>query len=407
MTILIVAQYFPPERGAVRRLFEFARYFHGQGHRVIVLTAIPNYPDGVVPEKYRGKFFYHEEMEGVEVYRSWVLPASNRYPGRRMVGFIIFMITCLLNSLRITSKIDLVLASTPPVNTPVIGWILSKIRRAQFVLEIRDLQPESSEDFGNLNRSLFTRSLKKMMHGLYRRADKVVAATDGIGDYIKSLGIPAERVATIKSGFGREFATADHNGVRVKYGWEDKFLIVYSGTLGWAHSLETVIEAARRLTDQPDILFVFVGDGEKRGALEGMVKDYGLSNVAFIGAQPLQTIPHFLKASDILIESLREVPITQGTFPAKLFEYMACGRPILFGSHRGEAVRELAAAGGALSFRNDDHEKLCDLILQVKNGDIDGEKLGRQYHVHAMRYHARDRWAGEYLAFIEESQPVD
>jgi glycosyltransferase involved in cell wall biosynthesis len=236
MRILIVTQHFPPERGAVRRLFEFARHFCQQGHEVSVLTAIPNYPDGIVPKQYRGSFLYCETMDGVKVYRSWVLPASNRFPGRRMIGFITFFITSLINSFRIKGDFDFVLASTPPVNTPVIGWILSKIRRARFIIEIRDLQPESSEDFGNLNRSLFTRGLKKMMHGLYRRAEKIVAATDGIGNYIKQIGIDPERVVTIKSGFSREFVTADYNGIRKKFGWEDKFLVLYSGTLGWAHS---------------------------------------------------------------------------------------------------------------------------------------------------------------------------
>lgn len=384
----------------MRRLFEFARFFVRQGNEVSVLTAIPNYPDGVVPPKYRGKFFYKEELDGVKVYRSWVLPASNRYPGRRMVGFVIFLFTSLINSLRIKSRFDVVLASTPPVNTPVIGWLVSKLRRAKFVIEIRDLQPESSEDFGNLNKTFFTRMLKKLMHWHYRRADKIVAATDGIADYIKYLGIPADRVATIKSGFGHEFVTAGHNGIRKKFGWEEKFLVLYSGTLGWAHALETVIEAARQLTDQPDVLFVFVGDGEKRATLEGMVRDYGLRNVAFIGAQPLETIPYFLKTSDVLVESLREVPITQGTFPAKLFEYMASGRPILFGARDGEAIRELRAAGGVLSFSSGDVDRLCDLILQVKNGQIDGDALGLRYHQHAQQFHRRERWAKEYLSFL-------
>ena len=401
MKILIVTQHFPPERGAVRRLFEFARYFVRQGHEVSVLTAMPNYPDGIVPPKYRGRLFYHEELEGVKVYRSWVLPASNKYPGRRMIGFVTFLFTALMNSLRLGSKFDIVLASTPPVNTPVLGWLISKLKRSRFVIEIRDLQPESSEDFGNLNRSLFTRLLKKVMHGLYRRADKIVAATDGIADYVQTLGIPKDKVTAIKSGYGEEFVTADHNGIRKKFGWEEKFLVVYSGTLGWAHSLETIIEAARKLTDQPDVQFVFVGDGEKRSALEGMVRDYGLRNVTFIGAQPLETIPYFLKTSDILVESLREVPITQGTFPAKLFEYMASGRPILFGAKDGEAIRELKEAGGALAFASDDVQKLRDLIMEVKNGAIDGEDLGRKYHIHARKFHPRERWAREYLTFLD------
>ncbi len=401
MKILIVTQHFPPERGAVRRLFEFARFFVRQGHEVSVLTAMPNYPDGVVPPKYRGRLFYREDLDGVKVFRSWVLPASNKYPGKRMIGFITFLFTALINSLRLDSNFDIVLASTPPVNTPVIGWLISKLKRSRFVIEIRDLQPESSEDFGNLNRSFFTRMLKKVMHGLYRRADKIVAATDGIADYLKTLGIAEDKVTAIKSGYGEEFATADHNGIRQKFGWEEKFLVLYSGTLGWAHTLETIIEAARKLTDQPDVQFVFVGDGEKRSALEGMVRDYGLRNVTFIGAQPLETIPYFLKTSDILVESLREVPITQGTFPAKLFEYMASGRPILFGAKDGEAIRELNDAGGALAFASDDVQKLSDLIVDIKSGAIDGESLGRKYHSHALQYHPRERWAAEYLTFLD------
>jgi glycosyltransferase involved in cell wall biosynthesis len=319
-----------------------------------------------------------------------------------MIGFIIFLFTALINSFRIKGKFDFVLASTPPVNTPVIGWILSKIRRSRFVIEIRDLQPESGEDFGNLRKSLFTRMLKKLMHGLYRRAEKLVAATEGIALYLNQMGIELERIATIKSGFSREFVTAGQNGIRKKFGWDEEFLVVYAGTLGWAHSLETIIEAARQFTDQPDVRFVFVGDGGKRSLLEGMVRDYGLKNVTFTGAQPLETIPYFLKASDVLIENLKEVPITKGTFPCKLFEYMASGRPILFGSHDCEAVRELHLAGGALHFRADDVPALCELITQLKAGNIDGESLGAQYRDHAIRFHHRERWAERYLEHLDK-----
>ena len=117
MKILIVTQYFPPERGAVRRLFEFARYFVRNGHEVSVLTAVPNYPDGIVPPEYRGKFFSSEEMDGIKVYRSWVLAAANQFPGKRMVGFLTFLITAVINSFRIKDNFDMVLASTPPVTT--------------------------------------------------------------------------------------------------------------------------------------------------------------------------------------------------------------------------------------------------------------------------------------------------
>jgi glycosyltransferase involved in cell wall biosynthesis len=148
------------------------------------------------------------------------------------------------------------------------------------------------------------------------------------------------------------------------------------------------------------VLFVFVGDGEKRSQLEGMVRDYGLKNVLFVGSQPLETIPYFLKTSDVLVESIREVPITHGTFPAKLFEYMASGRPIIYGSHDSEALRELEKAGGALSFRTDDPERLCSHIEQLRKNPRLGEELGRKYQEHALKHHPRERWAREYLDFL-------
>ncbi|MEK7774697.1 MAG: glycosyltransferase family 4 protein [Candidatus Zixiibacteriota bacterium] len=407
MKILIVTQHFPPEKGAVRRLFEFARYFVKEGQDVTVLTGIPNYPDGVVPEKYRGHWFYTEEIDGVKVYRSYVLPASNRNPGKRMLGFVIFLFTALINSFRLNGRYDVVIASTPPVTTTVMGWLLSKFKRAKFFIEIRDLQPESGWEFGNLRPGLFTRVIQKVVHSMYRRADRIVSVTDGITSYLVSeLKIPREKVVTIKSGVSNEFIDSGANGIRKTYGWENKYLIVYAGTLGYAHSLETVVEAARNLTDQPDIFFVFVGDGQKRSVLEGMVRDYGLKNVTFLGSQPLESIPFYLQTGDVLIESLKDVPLTKGTFPSKLFEYMASGRPILFGSDDGEAVRELEKAGGALSFSSQDVETLCDLIMKLKTGQIDGGDLGSKYRHHAVTHHRRELWAKRYLNAVRDMQPT-
>ncbi|KAA3635740.1 MAG: glycosyltransferase WbuB [Calditrichaeota bacterium] len=405
MNILFVTQHFPPERGAVRRIFEFARYFAKQGHNVSVLTAIPNYPDGIVPPKYKGKFFYYEELDGVKVYRSWVPPASNSQPKKRMLGFIIFLFTTIFNSFKLKDNFDILIGSSPPITTPLIAWLLSKLKKCKFVLEIRDLQPESSEDFGNLDRSLFTRWLKKYMHYMYEKADRIVGVTEGISIFLKKIVSDPSKITTIKSGVSPEFINANSNGIRKRFGWEEKYLIIYSGTLGWAHSLETFIESARQLHDQPDILFAFIGDGQKRQVLEGMVRDYGLKNVVFIGVQPLETIPYFLQAGDVLVHSMKDVPVTKGSLPSKLFEYMASGKPILYGSADGEAVEELDRAGGALAFHCEDIDKLSELIMELKEGQIDGSNLGRQYSEHVKKYHSRERWAQQYLDFLEDKVP--
>ena len=154
------------------------------------------------------------------------------------------------------------------------------------------------------------------------------------------------------------------------------------------------------MADQPKIHFVFIGEGQKRDALENMVRDYGLKNVTFVGVQPLETIPYFLKSSDVLVDCLKEVSVARLAFPSKMFEYMASGRPIIFGSHYGEAIEELKIAGGALTYSSDSSEQLSDLIMQLKNGSIDGEKLGRDYHEHIKQYHRREIWAEQYFNII-------
>lgn len=401
MRILIITQYFPPERGAVRRLFEFAKIFRDHGHKVTVLTGMPNYPDGVLPERYRGKFFVREKLDGLNVCRSYVLPAANSKPKKRMIGFLSFLLSTLINNFRIRGKFDLVIASSPPVTTPVAGYLISLLRRAKFVLEIRDLQPESGVQFGNLQETFFTRSLRAMMRFLYRRADRIVTVTSGINDYLRESGIPAARLVTVKSGVGDDFIHGHSNGIRVKFGWEGKFLVIYSGTLGWVRPLETIVESAKLLAESPDIHFVFVGDGQMRAELETLAERHGLSNVTFTGLQPLEHIPYFLRAGDVLVECLKEVNVARMAVPSKMFEYMASGKPIALGCPEGEASALLRTAGGALTYPSNDARSLADLILKLRSGAIDGDQLGRGYHEFIRRNHSRQIWGEKYLEMID------
>jgi glycosyltransferase involved in cell wall biosynthesis len=402
MRILLVTQHFPPEKGAVRRLYEFAQFFSKEGHDVSILTAMPNYPDGILPEKYRGKFFMRENMNGINVYRSYVLPASNAQPRRRMMGFVSFLFSSIINSFRIKGKFDLVLASSPPVTSSVIGYVLSRLRRTKLVLEIRDLQPESGEQFGNLNKSFFTECIRKVMRFLYKRADHIVCVTEGINNWMKDSGIANNRLTTIKSGVGQDFINSHSNGIRKKYGWEDKFLILFSGTLGWVRPLETIVESARLLADNRQYHFVFVGDGQKKTSLEIMAKQYGLTNVSFIGLQPLEEIPYFLKAGDVLVECLKEVPVARVALPTKIFEYMAAGKPIVFGPTDGETSQLLQSAGGALTYSTNNPQQLANIIEALYKNKIDGVELGKKYHEFVSQNHAREIWAQRYLNLIKQ-----
>ena len=403
MKILLVTQHFPPEKVAVRRLYEFAQYFRKGGHDVTVLTAMPNYPDGIIPDAYRGKFFHKEYMDGIEVYRSYVLPASNAQPKKRMLGFVTFLASSLLHSFRLKGKYDVVLASSPPVTSALLGYILSRMRRAKLVLEIRDLQPEMGEQYGSLNKSVFTEVIRKMMRFVYKRAWKIVCVTDGLTNWMRER-FPQDRVSTIKSGVGDNFINSHSNGIRKKYGWEDKYLILFCGTMGTVRTLEPIIESARILSDEKQYHFVFVGDGQKKDTYRQLANQYGLNNISFIGLQPLEQIPYFLHAGDILVDCLKDVPFAQSVLPVKMFEYMAAGKPIVFGSTAQEATRFLEQAGGAVTFSDKRPEELVDLIRNLYQHRIDGNGLGKRYHEYVRAHHSTEKWARRYLDIIENKK---
>ncbi|MFH2035626.1 MAG: glycosyltransferase family 4 protein [Candidatus Zixiibacteriota bacterium] len=402
MRILIVTQYFPPERGAVRRLYEFALQFKDKGHDVTVLTAMPNYPDGILPEKYRGKFYQREIIDGLDIRRSYVLPASNAQPKKRMFGFLTFMASSLINSFRIKGKFDLVLASTPPVTSAGLGFLLSKLRRTKFVLEIRDLQPESGEQFGNLKKSIFTETIRRVMKFIYKQADQIVCVTEGIEKAIRQIQPMNGNLTTIKSGVGNDFINSHSNGIRKKHGWEGKFLILFSGTLGWVRPLESIVETARILSDNKQYHFVFVGDGQKKDSLKKLVEQYNLNNVSFVGLQPLQQIPYYLKAGDVLVECLKEVPIAKVALPTKVFEYMAAGRPIAFGALEGETSQMLNQAGGELRFSPQHPEQLAQIIRDLYDKKIDGVTIGKKYHEYVAQNFSREKWADQYLNVLDK-----
>src|SRR5580704_534473 len=205
MKILYVSQYFPPEMGApAARAAELSRHWAATGHDVTVLTGFPNHPTGVIPPEYRDKFrrlVAHEQTNGVNVVRTWLLPFPNRKAHERMLNYSSFCISAASTGLFL-SRPDVVIATSPQLLVGLSGWWLARWKRAPFVFEVRDLWPESLAAVGMGNSdSLLHRSLAKIAGFLYQHSDRVVVVTPAFEDYlVKHWRVPREKISVIENG---------------------------------------------------------------------------------------------------------------------------------------------------------------------------------------------------------------
>jgi len=244
--------------------------------------------------------------------------------------------------------VDVVMGTSPPIFQAFSAWIVAAVRRRPFLLEIRDLWPEFIIDMGKLRNPLLIRVSRWFERFLYRRADHLLVNSPAYVDYLISRGVPAEKITLVANGVDPTMfdPQADGHIVRHRLNLDGKVLVVYAGAMGPANDLDTLLDAAAELKSDPHVCFLMVGSGKLRNHLEARARELGLKNVLFAGAQPKQSIPDFLAVADICVATLQNIPMFRMTYPNKVFDYMAAGRPVVLAIEGViQDVVEAAAAG--------------------------------------------------------------
>ena len=343
MKILYISQYFPPEIAAPAvRVSELSRRWAAAGHAVTVLTGFPNHPTGVVPPEYRSKFWrlmFREHMEAVQVVRTWLWPKPNRKALGRMLNFVSFAVSAAISGLFL-SRPDVVIATSPQLLVGMTGWWLARAKRAPFVFEVRDLWPESLSAVGmGDDQSILHRLLGAIAGFLYRQSDKIVVVTPAFKEHLtKNWSVPAARIAVVPNGVETELFSPGNTDPSVKseLGAEGKFIACYIGTMGMAHGLETVLEAAAELQSAaPQVLFLLVGEGAEKENIASRAQSMGLSNLRVIDSQPREKIPAYICSSEACLVLLKRTPVFETVIPTKMLEYMSCARPVILGGGSG------------------------------------------------------------------------
>ena len=408
MRILYVSQYFPPEMGApAARVSELARHWVKAGHQVTVLTGFPNHPTGVVPPEYRAKFrrlVCREEKDGINVVRTWLFPCPNRKAYERLLNYLSFVLSSCMTGIFL-KRPDIIIATSPQLFVGLTGRWLSWIKRVPFVLEVRDLWPESITASGmGSDRDLSIRLLSALSAFLYRSSSHVVVVTPAFKkELVTKWRLRDDKISLVENGVETDLFGPDPSGDRVRreLGFEDKFIVSYIGTLGLAHGLQVVMQAAKELQDTvPDIQFLFVGEGADKDRLVSLAAALGLTTVRFLSQQPRDKIPSIIRACDLCLVLLRKASVFETVIPTKMLEFMACARPVILGvDGQAREILESARAGVFI-----DPEKPEPLVKAVKQLYLDAalrEKLGRNGREYIVANLSRQHTAQTYVGVLE------
>ncbi|MDP2606636.1 MAG: glycosyltransferase family 4 protein [Deltaproteobacteria bacterium] len=408
MKILYVSQYFPPEMGApAARVSELARHWVKAGHEVTVLTGFPNHPTGIVPTEYRTKLrklVCREQKDGIDVVRTWLFPCPNRKAHERLLNYLSFVLSSCITGIFLRRP-DIIIATSPQLFVGLTGRWLGWIKRVPFILEVRDLWPDSITASGmGSEADVSIRLLRALSSFLYRSCNHLVVVTPAFKqELVAKWHVRAEKISLVENGVETDLFTPDdiRDDVKRELGLEGKFVVSYIGTLGLAHGLHAVVKAAAQLQSAfPDIQFLFVGEGADKDRLVSLVSDLQLNNVRFLPQQPRQKVPSFIRASDVCLVLLKKASVFETVIPTKMLEFMACGRPVILGVD-GQARQVIEKAEAGVFIEPEDHAALAQAVRQL-HLDLGLRKaLGENGRKYIVDHLSRKRTAKTYTGVLE------
>ena len=400
------------------RAAELAHHWSQSGHHVSVLTGFPNHPTGVVPEEWRSRLrrlTCHEEIGRVNVYRTWLWPLPNRKSHERMRNYASFCISASLRGLTLPRP-EVIIATSPQLLVGLAGWWLAYTRKIPFVFEVRDLWPESLTAVGvGKEDSLLHHALGAIAGFLYQCADRIVVVSPAFREHlIRNWRVPEKKIAVVENGVETSlFAPlpkAQSCALRRELGAENKFLVCYVGTMGMAHGLETLLDAAAAVQKQdlqpqnPQVLFLLIGEGAGKERIKALAHARGLTNVRFLDQQPREKIPAFISASDACLVLLKKNDIFKTVIPTKMLEFMSCARPVILGVE-GQARQIVEEAGAGRVIEPENADALAQAIHQLAANPELAAALGQKGREYVVRYFPRSSTAEKYVRILRQLPP--
>jgi len=265
-------------------------------------------------------------------------------------------------------QVDMVMGTSPPIFQAFSAWLVAFLRRKPFLLEVRDLWPEFIVSMGVFNNPFLIKLARMLEIFLYRRATHILVNSPAYKEYIESKGISTEKITFIPYGadvnmFHPEIQPSK---IREELNLENKFLVLYAGALGQANDIYTLLRAADRLRENEKIGIVIFGDGKENPKLKTEAKKLQLPNVIFAGVKPKHEIPSIIASADVCLAILQDIPMFRTTYPNKVFDYMAAGKPTILVID-GVIRKVIEESQAGVYVAPGDDRQLADTILALSS----------------------------------------
>lgn len=365
-----------------------------------VLTEFPNHPHGVISEEYKGRWIAREKRDGYHIIRVPVLVSPRKTFVTRLLFYLSFMVMSFIVGLTIRSRCDVLLATSPPIFVGLSGSILAAIKRAKFVLDVRDLWPAAAVELGELRARPAIRIAEHLESHLYRRAELITTTTKGFSRHISEL--TRVRTEALPNGTDPEIF---HPGrpepsLRSRLGLNGKTVVGFAGLLGIAQDLEVILEVAAMLRNEKGLAFLFLGSGPMEDRLKDKVASMGLENVVLHRQVPVEQVTPYLLSCEILLVTLCDNPLFSMFVPSKVFDYMACERPVIV-NVAGETERLVEQSRAGVVVPGGDPGALARAIKLLMEDDGLRAAMGRNGRAFVKAHYDR-RVIGDRLAELLE-----
>ena len=375
MRILIVTQYFWPENFRVNDL---AEALAGRGHRVTVLTGLPNYPGGRFFKGYGYTGPYREQHGDVRIVRVPLVPRGGGGSIRLALNYFSFaLMASLIGPLRLGRDFDLIFVHEPsPVTVGLPAIVMKRLTHAPIAFWVLDLWPESVAATGALRSPYWLGWVTRLVRFIYRRCDRILVSSRGFIPKVLAAGGEEENIRYFpnwaESLYGPRPRTAPSPATL-----PEGFRVMFAGNVGAAQDFPAILDAAERLKAESRIHWVILGEGRMLDWLRSEIAQRGLAaTFHLLGQHPASSMPAFFAHADAMLVSLGDDPVFALTVPAKVQAYLACGRPIL-AMLGGEGARVVQEARAGIVCPPGDGAALAQAVLALaRMSDVEREQFG-------------------------------